>query len=505
MNDAPWFDGPELEKVRFPYTDFVAPSLPPDEELTVSPFRKLCINARWAKFVVGALSRMLKSDAWEGAPADVDTGILAIEAMIAQLAIDYDECEKPDNGGTEIEPPPPELVYVGGGLCFGECDMPCIDLTGLIRQYNGRLQIRNSCCEWVDISTDGTTPGGSVVEPVTPDPEVDNLACRKSTAIAETFNALCAEGWESYNPNFFSWQNHLETAYPSLKLQSAYLFRAWASLSVNAIIGILGWTEAFPATALQRLKCMWNSVMHEGDTSVTEDEYNQMDTMLLTLTTGNAGDYVVHMFRAIRFDALQALAASAVSVDDANCDCPDAIVPTGETEPTEGGWYLSALLDESTIPVPFNRALGFPYDSWGYAFASQELEHDVFGWVCEIAKVSGFMGALKRANDHVETVMGPCDVYLCGSNSDADTPPRKYAQMNQAEFDALGLAAQGYIRLAPLGTDDYASYNDPPAVAGQVACFAFGCQVYPSDPSQNGTVRISGIRWLMNTNSASHQ
>jgi len=470
--------------------------------------------------IVGALHELQYPHAWQGNAEDIALAMRQVNHFIGAWGDIDTHC-----GTEETECPHPgqddkDIGVWGGIIETGEmCEMNCSIPYGALRWNNGTLQYKY-CGEWFDVT--GTREENEITPP--PDgwgfdnPSGSLYPCGKAYNLSLALVTLAAYVWdESDNsvPPFFIWGAENAVGFD---LKDSYMTELWAlTLAHKGLRGIsegveiLERSDVLPEDLLERMSCLlvghMNASEFEGDGDAIDKSVESVIGAIFPLTSVSsiAAQAWWYVIKAAIGKAMMANLANAGALDNTRvCDCPEIII-NNPTEPDENGWYLSALLDERTVPVPHDRGEAYPLDSWGYAFATQELQHDVFGWVCDMALVSGHIGATKRANDHIEAVMGPADVYLCGSNSEADTLPRRYAQMNQAEFDALGLSAQGYIRLAPLGTDGYASYNDPPATSGQQAVFSFSSQVYPVDPDENGVVRIFGIRWLMNTNSPSHQ
>jgi hypothetical protein len=171
----------------------------------------------------------------------------------------------------------------------------------------------------------------------------------------------------------------------------------------------------------------------------------------------------------------------------ADCTCPGQ----GElpTEPTEGGWYLGAPLDDLIATVPLEP----PFT---YYRIAQLLEHDIYGLEWEFELVSG--GPVTKYGRYGQT-SGTFDVWLFNVNSDNFGAGKKI-QSGSTVYNQLHPEG-GYQNLTDGGGKFSQNVNAPIATKGQVAAG----EVYARVDSGSATVAVKNIRFIHNVNSPSHQ
>jgi len=144
-----WLGDDKLLPIRYPYWDprEHGHPVPATEIEGGADKRRLCVSAEWVKHIVGVLDRLTRWDAWTGDDVERERAISNIERMMAQLSMPFDDCvEVVTVVQTVVET---VIEYIGGGCAVGGCeDMPCINITDLIKIEDGKLWGRNSCCEW---------------------------------------------------------------------------------------------------------------------------------------------------------------------------------------------------------------------------------------------------------------------------------------------------------------------------------------------------------------------
>jgi hypothetical protein len=336
MDDARWFDGDELEAIRLPRLDYAgAPTEPPSVELDSGPFRRLCISAEWAKFVVGALTRLLRPDAWEGSESDVEVAMLTIERMIAQLAVPYDVC----TDEVDIAQPPPELVYVGGGT-IEDSDMGQVVTEVFLDEDTGELVVRyGKCCErrwtlddWRQAEGAApSTPDGTVTSPT--DPPATDVACQKAYYMANLTVEILQAAWEEFPDTIYGFAAGLRDSYGRFDLSNWSIYKLYQELTLVWAAELL-FLDVWKETDTQRLACLWYPLLNGDDYSFSRSEYDAISSAKRNVGNPVMEGLLAEVFEMLNFSSYQMMAAEAQSVDTYDCTCPGE-TSTGYEQPLQ--------------------------------------------------------------------------------------------------------------------------------------------------------------------------
>lgn len=379
---------------------------------------------------------------------------------------------------------------------------------------NGQLWVRDFCGEWVAIGVLASGPDLPDVTIIPDDPPGDlgdATACSMVTKLADFVVAIITEAWIELDvddpADIYDFISDMTDKFPGVDLAFSNLFNMYFNMLALDAAGLEN--ECKDSAIPQYLKCAWVDLITARNTGITSGEYSAIISATEGAMREAVGDSRWYGFgRTMRYvwqDAVASIGAKdaqkityyAQSKITDDCSCP---MPETETDPSENGWYLSAPLDTALFDIPYDVGGSDPLDVWGYAYGKQAAQHDIFGYIVTLELVSGSMGIAKRSND-AQAHQGTYDVFLSGSNSDAYSLPKLQAQMNESEYQELGLGPLGYTRVQPLSGDGYTDENDPPVDGGEIALMSWSLQ---RDGANLGVGRMSNLRWLHNVNSPSH-
>lgn len=144
-------------------------------------------SAKWLAVLAGLLSQPMRGWGWDEqtGPTLPEVSIPTVQAIAWDIWLrnqPFNSC----SGVPIVTPPEPQngLYPAFGGMEVYD-DMPCIDISHLLKIEDGVLYARDSCCEWIaigriaglnqSIGDDPTNPTG--------DPNFTYSACGKAAAI----------------------------------------------------------------------------------------------------------------------------------------------------------------------------------------------------------------------------------------------------------------------------------------------------------------------------------
>jgi hypothetical protein len=471
-----------------------------------------CINVQWPvspmydALLIGVLTLLRR-----GRFYDEGTGLITLAQAVGQQIFernypftncgeDCPDCpDCPDLTAEDCR----NLFGGGGSVCYEDDDMPCLDLTSLIKIENGTLYVRNACCEWIAIAgalaaggLDGTLTGGS--EPLPPEADTPtsptplDLSCRKAWVFAHTLSGIGAVGFDSRNDWMFTWIGNVRDAFPQLELSKWKLAEAFSYLSAAQMLAFLNWPEAWPNDVAQNVLCRWASVLSTDKIKTTEDEFTEMKSILKNTTSGFAEMYLAALMDAIGRSGLDYMALSAQYQDVPGCECPGEGYIIG---PDDDGWYLGPPICASRI---------FPGEEYVRACVIDYSDQDVFGYVI-LASWDDIDDTLKRegcsagtycdevpdsslfgtTSDHLEALDQGLWFVCCGET----LRPIAAALLGAASYHSLGI------------THETVDPENPHAdfLAGKKICIRFD-----HDVSEGGYFQFTEVRPIHNMNSPSH-
>jgi hypothetical protein len=102
----------------------------------------------------------------------------------------------------------------------------------------------------------------------------------------------------------------------------------WANAAYQT--SILGYTQNFPTSLVQKLVCQWVDILDPDTLKVSSSEFDQMKAVLKSNTNGWTENYLAALMDAIGKSGFTWMAIDAEHKTGANCACPD----TSVTDPT---------------------------------------------------------------------------------------------------------------------------------------------------------------------------
>lgn len=355
---------------------------------------------------------------------------LTVNDLLAGLTCDCEEAPDPEVITEYIE------IITGGGSPGGFEEMPCLDLTNLIKIEGGVLYVRNSCCEWETVGT-LTTQENPTPEIITPaDPIPDDLSCRKAKYMSDKMVEIAGVGWDIRNSSVYTWINDMRQNYPAYELSIVRLYTAYQALNALNLLGLFTlWTDAWPTTLAQATVCRWVNVLPPNTLEVTTGELDEMRNIVKNLTSGFAESYLSELMKAIGASGFSWMATEAQSLSTAYCDCPD-VIPDSPTDPDAAGWYMSAPLETTHYGSAAWQAVGW----------QGEADHDVYGVFFVLNTTNE--GVVKRmscsntAND-LHLNFADVDISLTPDSSDhLESKNQLYPMIQLADADIVEDLAQ---------------------------------------------------------------
>lgn len=384
---------------------------------------------------------------------------------------------------------------------------------------NGQLWVKDFCGEWVAIGSITATPGGEVppIEEI-PDPPPDGYdyatACSKVAKIAVTAYNILAQGVASIEGaaalDPYDFYQDMQDAVSGIDLSFNSVMNLFFLLPYANAFGVTG--ELLETGYIDWLKCHWVDVVSDGNQGITPDEYSAMKSVMTEALRSHRSDGAYsgfgktmrgiweHAIEAIGPKDVEKLSYWAQPVPGQDCDCPEEVDPNAPLAPNSNGWYWGRLLNGPITAIPHLPGGAFPYDTWGYPYAIDTAEHDVYGmrWSHQVLS-AGSIVSMKRSNDPAPGI--PYDFQFNQSNSGNI----------QWSGDFCMVAASLYSELFP--ASEYSNQwvftgkvsdtiGAPVATQGARCLFTISAQV--SNDQNPGSMQIYGYRLLHNINSPSH-
>jgi len=204
-------------------------------------------SAKWMSILAGLISQPMRGWGWDEktGPTEPAISIPSVQAIAWDIWLRNQPFVSCDGGDDQITPPEPQngLFPAFGGMEGDE--MPCIDISGLLKIENGVLYARNSCCEWVSIGAIAGLNEGVPDDPLNPsgDPGFVYSACGKAKAIVDIAYLIVAAGFsalaDAANP--FKWIPYIEST-AGYDLDNNYL----AGMLAEITAGMALETAQFP-------------------------------------------------------------------------------------------------------------------------------------------------------------------------------------------------------------------------------------------------------------------
>lgn len=401
----------------------------------------------WSIIVTGMLTSIAKGRFW-----DEKTGVIkdvqAIANEIFNRSFPFVPCGETEPTTETINE---AIAVYGGAPCidWGLEDMPCIDLTNLIRWgSNGQLQVRNSCCEWEDVTGEmfggGISGGGGSTgtwgEPDGFDPDnTDISTCAMATALADALHELGDYIWTNCDNGIagilvvVNAQNHmgldLSTLWTIALIQQALIMKGVIVAAGGAMQ--IERHDVFGDGWEQEVTCALLPFMGADGSADPDELYNAFKTWVnqkypIGADAENVfiANFWTDVALAIGKGSMRDVAVSAATLT-ADCEC-FGIGNTPDVIDGDSDWYLG------------NKKQVVIMGTGGFTFGEGSIfdtpEHDVYGCAFSFEYLSGDpINRLKRSN---ACSLSP-DFCMTVSNSDSFDTEHTYIQAGPIAYDAL--------------------------------------------------------------------
>lgn len=238
-----------------------------------------------------------------------------------------------------------EDILSGLGAAWEEEEMPCIDISGLLRIENGVLQARNSCCEWVTI--------GAMDAPVSEYPadvvggqlpaEQDYSACGRAYAVSDAIFRVVDAVWD--NKYTLPWLTiHAVETDAGMNLTGSGVLSCQAQAVQTDVLFDTG--DVSDVTLREKFVCALAVQFAATGDGLSDSEWDAIKSActgfssVLDIFVNNLYLYVTTL--AIGRSRLSAIAQLGAVNDQQDCDCPYEPIPF---EPLKTGWAWSHYYD----------------------------------------------------------------------------------------------------------------------------------------------------------------
>jgi len=455
--------------------------------------------------VLYSLSRGREWDAETGTVKDAQAVGLEIFERNYPLVLcgDVEPCEE--------YPPEPQNGTPGGSSDIGVGEMPCIDISSMLKIENGVLYARNSCCEWVSIGAIAGLNEGVPDDPVNPnaDPNFVYSACGKAKAIVDIAYLIVAAGFSALadTANPFKWIPYIEST-AGYDLDNNYLAGMLAEITAGLTLETAQFPFGVEASDVddpiehQRILCRVVREFSDDAIGVDADKFAAVKACFkaemfpFSLWYGMF-DYALN---ALGKDDMNTVAKWGAGNTTADCQCPDEQLANSESEPDVDGWYLGVdRHDEVTYHVDAGNANALalwtgtpPEDAYG---VWMKLNIPASGLTAkrmsQTAMLTAFPGVFTEqdltvfadTSDHLEAVNQLYPVIQLNSQPIAVSL-------------AAAMGITGFTRLT--GGIDGVTIATPEWLVANSGALCI------TSEDETLTASITELRWIHNTNSPSH-
>jgi len=455
--------------------------------------------------ILGALEPLRWPDLWEGEPSAINQVTGVVEELFRSL-ISREQCNVPDCPGCPDCPDCPDTRAPTSGVAsndYGlgeEWEMPCLDLTNLIKIEGGVLYVRDSCCEWHAVGQlTGLVGelGADVPGALLPEGSVYS-ACGKATHVVDMIYRVVAGFFDAANELPTQWVGTVEGYVPGYNLSNTHIANGVIeALKLNLIL-------AEPAvTAVQvryRVLCELSQRLN-ATAALSDDEWGVLKNAWFS-QLGILDLIFVTAIAALGRGNLTNIAKLGVVDVDAICPC-EAFIDPAETGPDANGWYLSInYADTFTQWAESNT-------TWNTAISAVLPVHDTYGSFLVVQSSPNASTIKRMAMTEIltdEAALPAYDVSVWGNTSDhLENINQNFPLISRTSIAIqTALAAQrgyaGYVDGGTTGIDSNQVAN-PEGLGGEVHAARFH---YPNTVTYGNQFRVIEYRLIHNVNSPSH-
>lgn len=235
------------------------------------------------------------------------------------------------------------MVYGGGW--FGEDDeMPCIDISSLIKLENGHLWVRDACCEWVDKGAIGDYVEEVISDPPgeDTDPPIPFSACGKAKAIVDAIYTVTTAMFNNTDDLITPWVavSAVKAACVPMDLKTNQVLLGLFDALALKNAGYEG-EEIFDETSRQGILCRLAKTLSADTGALSQANMNSINDAF----NQNLG-FEVAVFgaaaNAIGLAQLSNISMTGQLDQTADCDCPELVAPS--VPPSDSGPWFTGLV-----------------------------------------------------------------------------------------------------------------------------------------------------------------
>jgi len=295
-----------------------------------------CVQVQWpdSDQYIGILHGLL-SYLMRGRLYDARSGSILDAQAVGQQIWDRDtplvDCAGELVPGAGVTP---TASGAGWGTCWGNCEdeMPCINVSALLKIENGILYARDDCCQWIAVGAIGAGVPGDLGDapfeiPNVPDPTYSG--CGKAIAVIEAIWRVGDAGLDNVNTLPFLYE-------AAVQQQSGININSIAALSMQliALEFEFGWTpQVFDPQIKQEWICTLERWFEDDANGMNAETVAAFKRHILASDWANIVDRVLataywgYVVDAIGNENLNNIAKLGATNTTGDCDCPEQSVP----------------------------------------------------------------------------------------------------------------------------------------------------------------------------------
>lgn len=459
-----------------------------------------CVQIRWPR-----------SEAWRGvllgllyAPSwwhfwDADTGD-SLAARDVGLEIFNRNVPLRDCAGEPIVEAP-GVSFGGLGAIFEEYDeMPCLDLSSMLKMENGVLYALDNCCNWVAVGSVALATqdiGDTPLDPSGGETPPTYYACGKAKAVMDTIYAVAQACWNQIDEIPLHWASNVQNAV-GIDLENKWIYSAVGAAILLASEPLdLSWQEVGDEFERQQKLCQLVALFSaDADSNLDDATYQQVKAIAGSGNLLYRGFYH-YVVSALGQGDIQNVAKLGATDALADCDCPDPgyLLQFG---PDANGWYMSTPftggMQSNTVTEAGDLAVCF----------MNTLAEDAYGVAFKMTW-SGATAVIKRMGATFSPDCAGADKFVWGDTSDhIETQPKTIWLCCAGNAIIRDLMVALFTGYPAFGLSDSSGFPTAIETPGDCAAGQTLAGVIYTAASGGASMEITEVRWLHNTNSPSH-
>src|SRR4030042_5226427 len=184
----------------------------------------------------------------------------------------------PDCPDCPEDTPRPQNGTPEGVDGIGACEMPCFDISNVLKIENGVLYARDSCCEWVEIgSLEGQTvpTPPEVFDDALPEGQEPN-ACGRAFAVWTAINTVTSAIWDARDDLPWYTIGNVRAASGGVPL---FTLGIWEAISQALLVDIaFGESDIEDTETLRNILCYLEERFEASTGELTDTEWDNINT-----------------------------------------------------------------------------------------------------------------------------------------------------------------------------------------------------------------------------------